>query len=70
MTETELLPRSHSMTINDLVALIRAARNQARSRRSACAETGHPAEKLYGEISTGLDEMLYRLSRYAYAKVK
>lgn len=68
--ELELIPRGNTMSIADLVSILRAARNAARSRRSACEETGHPAAGLYGEISVGLDDLIYRLSRYAYAKVK
>lgn len=68
--ELEIIPRGHAMSINDLLSLLRAARNQCRSRRSACEETGHPASLLYGKIATDLDDILFRLSRYAYEKVK
>ena len=56
----------NTMSINECVVILREARNTCRRRRSACDETGHPAARLYQEISVDLDSIIFRLSRYAY----
>lgn len=54
------------MSMSEVVHILREARNACRRRRSACEETGHPAARLYQEISVDLDSIIFRLSRYAY----
>lgn len=60
------MPRTDDPHVWELVCILRNARNAARRRGGAAAETGHPWAKVYGEIESGLSALLFHLSKYAY----
>lgn len=64
--ELATMPHSNDPNVWDLICVIRNARNAARRRRGACDETSHPHGRYYSAIETGLSDLLFHLSKYAY----
>lgn len=64
--ELHTMPRPDDPNVWELICVIRDARNTARRRRSACDDTGHPHARYYSAIETGLSDLLFHLSKYAY----